>query len=383
MADVMIDGRGPAPAPGPSAARQLSLAAITGGVSATPLMLLFAIGAADELDRVAFGVLLPEIRDWFGVSLTTALTLQTVAGLLTIAAAVPVGFFADRVNRVRLTVVSALIFAVMCVFTGLAPTLVLLGLARLGSGIAKTTAPAHTSLLADYYPPQTRAGVFSVFQGAAAVGGFFGPILAGYLASAFTWQVPFFVFAAPAVIGGVAIGLRLKEPVRGGQERAAMGLVGDDDPGEADPPGIGESWRISKSVRTLRRIWWALPFLVGAFLAVSGVLSLFFDEVFHLSAGRRGTLIAIGEVFHMGGLVVGALAGNRFLALRPSRLITYVGLMGAGQGLSLVFVAIAPTWWLAVIPFYIGTFAGSVLGPALASLTAIVIPPRIRCASPA
>jgi ABC-type branched-subunit amino acid transport system ATPase component/predicted MFS family arabinose efflux permease len=356
----------------------LSLDAVTGGVTAVPLMLLFALNAVDELDRVAFGVLLPEIRDWFGVSLTAALTLQTIAGILTIFAAVPVGYFADRVNRVRLTAAAAFLWGVMCFLTGLAPSLLVLGIARLGSGIAKTTNPAHSSLLADYYPQEARTGVFSVFGAATSVGGFFGPIIAGYVAGALTWQVPFLLFATPSLVIGAFILLKLREPARGVQERAALGLTGDDDPGEAAPPSVGESWRIAKGVRTLRRIWWALPFLAGATLGLSGILSLFYDEVFHLSAGTRGTVVAAAEPFRLAGLLLGAVAGNRFLSIRPSRLITYVGLMGVAQGLSLVFVAISPWWWLSIVPFYLGSFAGSILGPALFSLITVVIPPRIR-----
>ena len=66
------------------------------------LLIAFALGvrhgtdpdhltAIDGMDSALFGVLLPEIRDWFGVTLTTAVTLQTVAVLFTILAAVPIG----------------------------------------------------------------------------------------------------------------------------------------------------------------------------------------------------------------------------------------------------------------------------------------------------
>src|ERR671923_2523887 len=36
-----------------------------------PLVVLFGLNAVDELDRTAFAVLLPNIRDWFGLNLTT------------------------------------------------------------------------------------------------------------------------------------------------------------------------------------------------------------------------------------------------------------------------------------------------------------------------
>jgi ABC-type branched-subunit amino acid transport system ATPase component/MFS family permease len=348
---------------------RLSLKGITGGAPALPLMVMFGLNAADELDRVAFGVLLPEIRDWFGVSLTTALTLQTVATLLTVVAAAPIGFLADRVNRVRMIALSAFVWGVMAFFTGIAPTLFILALTRLGSGVAKTMGPAQSSLLADSYPTEARTGVFSFFSGADAVGRFIGPLLAGWLTGLATWQLPFFVFAVPSIALGVLCLVRVPEPARG----ASDGLVT-----VVHAPGLTESWRMAKGVRTLRRIWWSLPFLVGASQALLASTALLFDDVFHLGAGSRGVLIAAQEPFRVGGLLLGAIVGNRLLARRPGRVVTLVGVLGAAQALSLLVVATAPNIYVAAAPFFIGAFAGAIPAPALISLMTIVIPPRVR-----
>jgi branched-chain amino acid transport system ATP-binding protein len=282
--------------------KRFSLKAVTGGAPAMTLLLLFGLNAADELDRVAFGVLLPEIRDWYGVSLTTALTLQTVATLLTIVVAAPVGFIADRTNRVRLIAAGAFIWGVMGFFTGIAPTLLILALARLGSGMAKTMGPAQASLLADSYPPKSRAGVFSFFGSADSVGRFIGPLAAGWLAGLATWQLPFFVFALPSIALGVALLVNVREPARGESE----GVIS-----KSDAPGFTESWRMANGVRSLRRIWWSLPFVVGGANALVGVLGLLLDDVFHVGAAGRGFLIAAREPFAIAGLLLGAVVGNR------------------------------------------------------------------------
>ena len=49
---------------------------VCGGESAYPLVVLFGLNAVDELDRTAFGILLPEIRKSFGIDLQTALALN-------------------------------------------------------------------------------------------------------------------------------------------------------------------------------------------------------------------------------------------------------------------------------------------------------------------
>ena len=51
------------------------LSAITLGAPAAPLLVLFGLNAVDELDRTAFAVLLPDIRDHFGLTDSQALAM--------------------------------------------------------------------------------------------------------------------------------------------------------------------------------------------------------------------------------------------------------------------------------------------------------------------
>jgi ABC-type branched-subunit amino acid transport system ATPase component/predicted MFS family arabinose efflux permease len=347
-----------------------------GGASAAPLALLMGIDAIGEVDRIAFGVLLPEIRDWFGVSLTVALTLQTVSSLIIIALAVPMGFLADRWPRVKLTVIGLVGFGVVAFFTGLAPTLTTLAVIRLGAGLVRIVSPSTQSLLADFYPLDVRTPVFSVFQAGESVARFVGPIVAGYAAAWIGWQLPFVALAPVALVLAAVVLLMLKEPERGRYEREEAGLQGENL--EQTPPGFAESWRIAKGVRTLRRVWWAMPFLVGAVTILGDLLSLLLSDVFDLDSGARGTIIAAEQPFRIAGLLLGAWAGRRFFSRRPGTVVTVAGLIGVWQGLMILFTAMAPTWWLAIAPFYLGSFATAMVGPALISLMTMVIPPRAR-----
>ncbi|MSV48194.1 MAG: hypothetical protein F2914_04160, partial [Actinobacteria bacterium] len=47
-----------------------SLKQLVGTGPVFPLLILFGLNAADELDRTAFGILLPNVRDAFGMSNT-------------------------------------------------------------------------------------------------------------------------------------------------------------------------------------------------------------------------------------------------------------------------------------------------------------------------
>ena len=135
---------------------------ITGGAPIYPLFVLFGLNAVDRLDYAAFNVLTPNIRDSFGLSLTGILTLITLTLPLQFMIGIPIAYMADRTNRIRLAQIGAALWALFSAATGFAINIMQLGLARIGSGLAKTTNdPTHNSLLADYYPVDVRPSVYS------------------------------------------------------------------------------------------------------------------------------------------------------------------------------------------------------------------------------
>jgi branched-chain amino acid transport system ATP-binding protein len=264
------------------------------------------------------------------------------------------------------------------VLTGLAPSLLALAVARFGSGLGKTMNPAQQSLLSDYYPPDRRAGVFSINQLGNELGQVLAPVTAGALASIFFWQVPFLVFGIPAFVLAAVLVLRLREPVRGGQERAALGASAESVAEEEAPPGWAEAWRVASGVRTLRRIWWCLPFLVGSVLGVASLMSVFYNEEFGLSSFQRGVASAIVQLSGVVGLVLGGGIGNRIMARRPSRVVTLAGAVAMIPALAYLLVAVTP--WLPVIVLLhcAAALSLSVFGPTSGAVISLVVPPRVR-----
>jgi branched-chain amino acid transport system ATP-binding protein len=351
---------------------------IAGGAPILPLILLSALNVVDGFDAAAVGVLLPEIRDYFGVSIAMITLANSLTGVLSVFLAVPIGFLTDRVNRVWMTALGGVLVGIMALCTGLAWSFFALAAFRFGAGIGKTLLPVQGALLADSYPPSARGAVFSFHQMANRFGNFIAPILAGVLASVFFWQLPFLVLGIPTLVLAAVVALKLREPVRGEQERRAMGL--DEAAaltGEA-PPTWTESWRIAKSVRTLRRFWWSLPFLVASGQVILPIMGLYYSEVFGLGPGARGVINAIDEPIAMVGLLIGITFVNRFLRYRPGRVITAIGLLSVGTGLSFALIAISPYVWVAVTFKYVGAFLGAVVAPATTALMTMVIPPRVR-----
>ncbi|MHB1911546.1 MAG: MFS transporter, partial [Acidimicrobiales bacterium] len=371
-------GGGPVGGPARRLINNLRPSVVTGGASGLPLMTLAGITFLDQFDKGALATLTPEIQNYFGIDLTEVSLLVVLASLVTLLLTIPVGYLSDRRRRTWIAGAGALSLAVFAGMSGVVPSILLFAIARAGCSLNKSTDPAQYSLISDWYPPAVRPGVFSFRQMAFEAGSALGPILAGAIAAVTLWQFTFVLEAIPMALLAVIAFLRLREPVRGEQERRAQGLAEDKVMEEERPPSFGESVRIAWSVRTLRRIIYALPFLAGAGLGLATLSSVYYNQVFNVGPGLRGVLLALPQPFAFAGLIVGGMAANRFLQERPARVIAYTGVMGVVAAAMVLGVALAPDLAVAVALSCALAFAITILGPASLALLSLVIPPRAR-----
>ena len=354
------------------------LRGVCGGESAFPLVVLFGLNAVDELDRTAFGILLPEIRDHFGIDITTALSLVALSAIAALALQVPIAQFADRSRRVPLAMIGALVWAGFSGLTGLATGLIVLTVARSGSSLGKAVIdPTHNSLLADYYPIEARARVYSTHRAANAVGAFVGPLSAGLLAYAFGWRAPFLIFVIPTIVFAV-LALRLHEPIRGRWERQAAGAAQGVIDTEETAPSFGESWRTVHKVRSLHRIWWSLPFLATALIGFVTLASLLYEQEFGLDERARGVAAAVAEPFQLVGLVVGARIATRRFIGNVKGLLRFLATVALGTSVASVLFALAPNVVLAVALNCVISAALAMIGPGILASLSLAIPPRAR-----
>ncbi|HZM39603.1 MAG TPA: MFS transporter, partial [Acidimicrobiales bacterium] len=203
--------------------------------------------------------------------------------------------------------------------------------------------------------------------------------LAGALAYVFTWRAPFIVFAIPTAVV-VLFALRLHEPVRGVHERRAAGL--DEEAAQVpEPPETARSTMATLArVRTIRRIWYAIPFLGVALFGVPNLLSLVYEEVFHLDSLARGAIAAGVEPLQVAGVFLVMPWVARVAMRDPGYLLRFVGLVGVADAVFLVVLAYAPNVWLAIAMHAL--LAGSIgtLAPAFFALLSLVAPPQVRSA---
>lgn len=351
---------------------------ITGGHPAFPLLVLFGLNAVDELDRTLFGIVGPEIRDEFGLTDQGYLSLIAITLLGGLLLEVPLAYYADRMPRVRIAVAGAAVWSLFGVFTGLAGVLWFLVFARMGSGMGRAVVnPTHNSLLSDLYPIDKRTEVFGFHRMANALGAFIGPLVGGLLAQAFGWRVPFFVFVIPSIVF-VVLGLRLKEPGRGHFEREAAGASAAVIATDELPPSWAESIRILWQIRTLRRIWYSLPFLAASVIGLVSLTSLYYAQVFNLDEAQRGFVAAITEPAQLVGIMLGIPLAARLMARDPGLGLRMLSLVAVGISLAWVVFALAPVVAVAVLANVLVSGLSALLAPGIFASLSLTIPPKVR-----
>ncbi|MEO6206222.1 MAG: MFS transporter [Mycobacteriales bacterium] len=337
------------------------------------LLILCLISLFARIDDAALGVLLPQIRAEFGISLTFLSGLSAVVTVLYIAMAIPMGYLADRVRRVWMLRIGTIATAAGITAQGAVGSVGGLAGARLATGVATGVAPpASFPLMADWFPPGSRARVFGIYFAAAQLGLIVGPLTAGLLGDAYGWRATLLTLGGLATVVAL-LTFFLREPIRGAFERPDATTT------EApSPPGFLEAYRAAASVATLRRLWYATPLLATRGALTFLVLPAFLSEVYGLTATQLGLISTIAGVTGFVGILAAGIVGDRILANRPGRFMVFMGLAPVIQCLALLVVSLRPPLVLAVAVLQLVIIFESVLQPAFYTLITFVVPARIR-----
>jgi EmrB/QacA subfamily drug resistance transporter len=173
------------------------------------VLLATVLGSAmASIDATVVGIALPAIGKDFHASLATlqwvvtAYTL-TLAGLLLLA-----GSLGDRYGRKKIFLIGVVWFALASVLCGVAPNAPVLIAARAVQGIgAALLTPGSLAIIEASFRPEDRSKAIGAWSGLSGVGTAIGPFLGGWLITAASWRLIFYI-NLPFAIAVVAVGLR-------------------------------------------------------------------------------------------------------------------------------------------------------------------------------
>jgi MFS family permease len=270
-------------------------------------------------DRQVLAFLVDPIREDlalsdFQFSLISGFFLVAIYSLL----AIPLGRFADSHDRRDVIAASVAFWSLMTVLCSRASGLIVLLLARFGSGVSQAVmVPASVSLIADSFSTDRRPLAISVYASGAYVGIGLAHILSGFIVAMTTsaeglilpltgrfssWQLAFVFLALPSILV-LALMRRLNEPDRQGRAR------------------IQPEVRLHETIEYARRHWFVFTSLImGAALAGIGMFAIFawvptiFSRVYDWSGAETGIVFGLVTiVFGTAGLVVGGIYAGRFI----------------------------------------------------------------------
>jgi branched-chain amino acid transport system ATP-binding protein len=350
---------------------------MTGGLAAAPLVILTLLFFFDEWDTAAFNVLAPNIQAAFHLSDRT-FGLLVISNLsVVLLAALPLGYYGDRLPRVRLVTIGAVLAGVFSFLTGVAGTVAVLALYRLGNGVGRlVNDPIHSSLLADYYRPEDRGGIYAFHRNAERVALVVGPAVAGVVASVWSWRAAFMILIGPILVMAV-VSLRLREPVRGGTDDPDAAVEAN----KEAPVPLGEARRMLFAVPTLNRQFTAF-FFVGAGLVPLAFLGpIFLHRTFGVGELGRGLAVAGNGAAAVVGVALAGRMMPRWMATHLGEPMRWAGISLVAVGAGVAATAYAPTLWLAVVLALLASFVGGIFTPPFVTTLAMVSPARVRSLS--
>lgn len=133
--------------------------------------------------------------------------------------AIPVGWLADRTNRVTILAVACAIWSAATAACGLARNYPELVIARMAVGFGEAGGvPPSYALITDTFSPGYRATALGIFNLGPPIGAAVGIAFGASIAAAFDWRDAFIVVGIIGVITAIVLKLVMRDPVRGGTD---------------------------------------------------------------------------------------------------------------------------------------------------------------------
>ena len=309
------------------------------------VILLWIAFFLNQGDRQAFNIVLPQVQTLFGASDST---MGLIASLFNVFYAVVVpfaGFYADRLSRSKMIILSTLIFSSATLFTGFAGGIVSFIIFRcVGMGVGQGVfGPTYMGLIAQYHDSTTRGRAMSFHQTSSYIGVVVCSVLAGYIADHLGWQYACYIFGGLGVLFTGWMAIRLKD------KKAAAPVQKIDQPSFKE--GLSAFFRVPTAICML------VAFTCVIF-TITGYLTWmpkYIKETFDLSTASAGfhsmfwtNLTAFAGVM-IGGtiadrIVIKRKSGANRLWLQVTGILLAapcVALMGISQNMISVCIALA------------------------------------------
>jgi predicted MFS family arabinose efflux permease len=191
------------------------------------LAILCFVYVINFLDRQLLSILAKPIQDDLGV---TDGQLGRLGGLyfalFYCVLAIPVGWLADRTNRVKVLSLACALWSAATAACGVASTYPQLAMARMMVGVGEAGGvPPSYAIISDYFPPGRRGTALAIFNFGPPLGLALGVAFGASIAAAYDWRSAFLWLGGVGIAAAVAVLLWVREPQRGALDAPQAGAV--------------------------------------------------------------------------------------------------------------------------------------------------------------
>ena len=214
-----MSGQPPNPAAGTDAAPAQARTSVREWIV---LLTLLTVYILNFLDRSLLSILAKPIQDSLHLSDTQ---LGLIGGLyfafFYCFIAIPVGWLADRSNRVHILSLACAIWSAATMCCGFAATYPQLVVARMlvGFGEAGGVPPSY-AIITDTFAPGRRGVAFGIYNLGPGIGAGLGIAFGATIAASFNWRYAFIGIGAIGIVAALLVFFIIRDPVRGGKDSA-------------------------------------------------------------------------------------------------------------------------------------------------------------------
>jgi MFS family permease len=262
------------------------------------LAILTVVYALNFLDRTIFNVLIEPIKKEFVLSDTTMGLLAGFGFVLFYSLlGIPIARIADRLNRRNIVAIAFAFWSAMTALCGMATSVAMLALARIGVGIGESAGtPASQSLVADLFNKNERPRALGIYAIGTYLGVFLGYFIGGYINQHYGWRMAFFTAGLPGIALAAVLWLTVSEPKRGAMAETFT------------PEPLGPTLGFLASQKTFIIVLVGFCLTTFTNYATGAWIPPFLARVHHLSSVEIGTYAGTFKgLAGMAGTLVGGL----------------------------------------------------------------------------
>jgi AAHS family cis,cis-muconate transporter-like MFS transporter len=174
---------------------------------------IFVALVVDGMDLQLLNLVLPVLREEFGLSQVQAGSLSSITLIGMGIGGLMAGVLADRIGRVRVTIFSLTMFSVLTACLAFTHSYLQFAVVRFFSGFGISALYAiGTLLVAEYVPTEKRGLILGTLQAGWSVGYIGAALLSAFTLPDYGWRPMFVLTVIPAALSFVIL-LRVQEPI--------------------------------------------------------------------------------------------------------------------------------------------------------------------------